>query len=152
MLSGGFARSAASFCHVLVAILCDDCHLHDGDLPGTFPASVCSHDESDRPYYRTLLTVCDGALLERYRYYTGWAKKRGHRLMITILSNLNRFNFLSFEDSFWNLQLNGYLKSHCTLHMVYTTLPCETLMSTKQSINDKLKGSVVSMFKVWWCC
>ena len=32
--------------------------------------------------------------------------------------------------------------------MVYTTLPCETLMSAKQSINDKLKGSVVSMFKV----
>jgi len=32
--------------------------------------------------------------------------------------------------------------------MVYTTLPCET-MSAKQSINDKLKGIVVSMFKVW---
>jgi len=31
--------------------------------------------------------------------YTGWAKKRGHRLMIIILSNLNRFTiFFSLED------------------------------------------------------
>ena len=31
------------------------------------------------------------------------------------------------------------------------TLPCETLMSAKQAINDKLQGSVV-ISKVWWGC
>jgi len=37
------------------------------------------------------------------------------------------------------------------LHLPYVaTLPCETLMSTKQAIN-KLQGSVYSyIFKVWW--
>ena len=30
------------------------------------------------------------------------------------------------------------------------TLPCETLMSAKQAINDKLQGSYI--FKVSWCC
>jgi len=37
---------------------------------------------------------------------TVWAKKRGHRLMTTILSNLNQF--FSLEDSLVNLQLKGY--------------------------------------------
>jgi len=48
-----------------------------------------------------------------------WAKKRGHRLVTTILSILNRFkNFFSLEDFLVNLQLNGYQKSHRTLHML----------------------------------
>jgi len=38
---------------------------------------------------------------------TGWAKKRGHRLMTTILSNLNRFKKKSLQKKV-NLQLNGY--------------------------------------------
>jgi len=46
-----------------------------------------------------------------------WPKKRGHRLMTIILSNLNRLKS-SLEDSWVNLQLNGYLKSHRTLHML----------------------------------
>ena len=41
--------------------------------------------------------------------YTGWAKKRGHRLMTIILSNLNRFaQFFSLEDSLVNWKVNGY--------------------------------------------
>ena len=34
------------------------------------------------------------------------------------------------------------------------TLPCETLISAKQAINDKLQGSVATLyiFKVWWGC
>ena len=32
------------------------------------------------------------------------------------------------------------------------TLPCETLMSAKQAINDKLQGSGSYIFKVWWGC
>jgi len=38
------------------------------------------------------------------------------------------------------LQLNGYEKSNRALHVA--TLPCETLMSAKQAINDKLHGGV----------
>ena len=33
------------------------------------------------------------------------------------------------------------------------TLRCETLMSAKQAINDKLQGIFCScIFKVWWSC
>jgi len=32
----------------------------------------------------------------------------------------------------------------------FATLPCETLMSAKQAINDKLQGSVAT--KMWWGC
>jgi len=69
--------------------------------------------------------------------YTGWAKKVDHRLMTIILSNLNRFNFF-FAERFlgkfaakWILQIPP--------HLAYVaTLPCETLMSAKQAINDNL--------------
>jgi len=40
----------------------------------------------------------------------GGPKKRGHRLMTIILSNLYRFKKNSLEDSSVNLQLNGYFK------------------------------------------
>jgi len=64
--------------------------------------------------------------------------------MIIILSTLNRFKkFFSLEDSLVNLQLNGCQKSYRTLHMLLQcTLPCETITSAKQAINDKLQGSV----------
>ena len=64
-------------------------------------------------------------------------KKRGHRLMTIILSNLNRFKKNSLEDSLVNLQLNEYQN-----YLVKITLPCETLTSAKQAIYDKLQGSV----------
>jgi len=39
--------------------------------------------------------------------------------MTIILSNRNRFKmFFSLEDSLEDLQLDGYQKSHCTLHML----------------------------------
>ena len=53
---------------------------------------------------------------------TGWDRKRGHRLMTTILSILNRFKKKSLEDSLVNLQLNGYQQSHRTFICCYTTL------------------------------
>jgi len=74
---------------------------------------------------------------------TGWAKKWGHRLMTTILSNLNRFkkNFIRrFLGKFvvkWVLKIPSH-------HAYVATLPCETLMSAKQAINDKLQGSVAT--------
>jgi len=49
----------------------------------------------------------------------------------------------SFEDSWVNLQLNGYLKLTAPCVCCYT-LPCEALMSAKQTINDKLQGSVAA--------
>ena len=56
--------------------------------------------------------------------------------MTLIRSNLNRFKKKSLKDSWVNLQLNGYLKSHRTV----ATLPCETIMSAKQALNGKLQG------------
>ena len=45
-----------------------------------------------------------------------------------------------------NLLLNGYKK--IPRHLAYVaTLPCETLMSAKQAINDKLQGSVATCLR-----
>ena len=58
--------------------------------------------------------------------------------MTIILSNLNLFN--DFLDKF---AVKCILKS--TPHLAYVaTLPCETLMSAKQAINDKLQGSAAT--------
>jgi len=44
-------------------------------------------------------------------------QKAGHRLVTILLSNLNRLKFFH-SKTLVNLQLNGYLKSHRTLHML----------------------------------
>jgi len=65
--------------------------------------------------------------------------------MTIILSNLNRFvKFFS---------LLGKFAVKCLVkippHLAYVaTLPCETLMSAEQAINDKLQGSVPTYFSV----
>jgi len=59
-----------------------------------------------------------------------------------ILSNLNRLKKFSLE-ALVNLQLNGYEKFHRNV----ATLHCETLMSAKQAINDKLQGSVATCLR-----
>ena len=74
---------------------------------------------------------------------TECAKKRGHRLMTTILSNLNRFAI------FFTGRFLGKFAVKCVLkippHLVYVaTLPCETLLSAKQAVNDKLQSSVAA--------
>jgi len=62
--------------------------------------------------------------------------------MTTILSNLNRLNIFTgrFLGKFvvnWILKISP--------HLAYVaTLPCETLISAKQAINDKLQGSVAT--------
>ena len=63
---------------------------------------------------------------------TGWAKKRGHRLVAIIRSNLNRLKkftgrFLSKFAVKRVLQIPPHLA--CV-----ATVPCETLMSAKQAI------------------
>jgi len=38
-------------------------------------------------------------------------------------------------------------------HLAYVdTLPCETLMPTKQALNDKLQGSVVQFLRLLAVC
>jgi len=65
--------------------------------------------------------------------------------MTIILSNLNRFKkncgrFLSKFAVKWVLKI--------PLHLAYVaTLPCETVMSAKQAINDKLQGSVATYLR-----
>jgi len=70
-------------------------------------------------------------------------QKTGHRLMTTILSNLNRFAI------FFTGRFLGKFAVKCVLkippHLVYVaTLPCETLLSAKQAVNDKLQSSVAA--------
>jgi len=62
--------------------------------------------------------------------------------MTTILSNLNRLNIFTgrFLGKF---VVNRILK--ISPHLAYVaTLPCETLISAKQAINNKLQGSVAT--------
>jgi len=80
-------------------------------------------------------------LLLRPIGYTGWAKKRGHRLMTIILSILTDLRI------FFTGRFLGKFAVKCVLkiptHLAYVaTLPCKTLMSAKQAINDKLQRSV----------
>ena len=63
--------------------------------------------------------------------------------MTILLSNLNRFTF------FFTERFLGKFAVKCTLkippHLAYVaTLPCETYMSAKQAIKDKLQGSVAA--------
>jgi len=60
------------------------------------------------------------------------------------VKSLPIYSFFSLEDSWVNLQLNGNLPPHLAC---VATLPCETLMSAKQAINDKLQGSVTTYFR-----
>ena len=73
-------------------------------------------------------------------------QKTGHRLMTIILLILNRFN----NFSYWKIPYKFAIKciSKISPHLAYVaTLPCETLMSAKQAINDKLQGSVATYLR-----
>ena len=51
------------------------------------------------------------------------------------------------EDSLVNLQLNGFFFK-IPPHLAYiATLPCETLISAKQALNNRLQGSVAAHLK-----
>ena len=71
--------------------------------------------------------------------------KRGNILMTIILSILNRFKKITgrFLGKFavkWILKIPPHVA--CV-----ATLPCETLMSATQAINDKLQGSVATYLR-----
>ena len=75
-------------------------------------------------------------------YWVG--QKRGHRLMTVsfcqILTDLQNFFTGRFLCKF-----AVKCVTKIPPHLVYVaTLPCETLMSAKQAINDKLQGSVAA--------
>jgi len=76
---------------------------------------------------------------------TGWAKKRGPQTydqFCQFLTDLRNF----FTGRFFGKFAVKWI-STIPPHLEYiATLPCETLISAKQAINDKLQG----MFKVWW--
>jgi len=73
-------------------------------------------------------------------------QKRSHRLMTIIPSVLNRFkNF--FNGRFFG-KFAVKLISKIPPHLAYVaTLPCETLMSAKQAIDDKLQGSAATYLR-----
>jgi len=76
----------------------------------------------------------------------GGPKKLGHRLMTTILSNLNRFTIFVAGRFLSKFALKWILKIQP--HLSYVgTLPFETLMSAKQAINDLLQGSVATYLR-----
>jgi len=73
-------------------------------------------------------------------------QKRGHRLMTIILSILIRFKNV-FTGRFLGKFAVKWI-SKIPMHLAYVaTLPCETLMSAKQAINDKLEGSVATYLR-----
>ena len=69
-----------------------------------------------------------------------------HNSVIHILTDLHHFFTGKFFSKFavkWILNI--------PLHLAYVaTLPCETLMSAKQAINDKLQGSVATYLRCGW--
>jgi len=68
-------------------------------------------------------------------------QKNGARLMTIILSNVNRFKKKFTGRLLGKFAVKWILK--VPPHLSYVaTLPCETLMSPKQAINNKLQGSV----------
>jgi len=77
----------------------------------------------------------------------GGAKKRGHRLVAIIPSNFNRFTIF-FTGRYLGKFAVKYILLKIPSHLAYVaTLPCWTLMSAKQVINDKLQGIVATYFR-----
>ena len=75
-----------------------------------------------------------------------WAKKCGHRLVATILSNLNRLSIFFTGRFLGKFVVKLLLK--IPPHLAYVAAPpYETLMSTKQAINEKLQGSVATYLR-----
>jgi len=81
-----------------------------------------------------------------WSFCTGWAKKRRHRLIAIILSNLNRFTIFFTGRFFGKFAVKWILK--IPPHLAYVaTLPCETLMLAKHALKDKLQGSVAAYLR-----
>ena len=69
----------------------------------------------------------------------------GHRFMTIILSNLSQLK--KFTGKFLGKFLVKWILKFPP-HLAYVaTLPCDTLMSAKQAINNKLQGSVATYLR-----
>ena len=64
--------------------------------------------------------------------------------MTIILSNFNRLK--RFTGRFLGKFVAKWM-SKIPPHLAFATLPCETLMSAKHVINDKLQGSVATYWR-----
>jgi len=76
---------------------------------------------------------------------TGLAKKAGPQTII--LSSLNRFKIFFTRRFLGKFAVKRILKPPPNLAYVVYTIPCETLMSAKQAVNDKLQGSVATYLR-----
>jgi len=82
-------------------------------------------------------------------YVQGGTKKRVHRLVVIILPNLYRFKKKFTKRFPGKFAVKLVLKLPSYLAYV-ATLPCETLMSAKQAINDKLQSSAAACLRCGW--
>ena len=67
--------------------------------------------------------------------------------MTVILSNLNRFKNFFFTGRFLGKCVVKWILKIPPRLAYVATLPCETLMSAKQAINEKLQGSVATYLR-----
>jgi len=74
---------------------------------------------------------------------TGWAPKSGPQTHDHILSNLNRFKKNITGRCLGKFAVKRVLKIPSHLAHV-AALPCETVMSAKQAINEQIQGSVAN--------
>jgi len=82
------------------------------------------------------------------RLHTGWSKKTGpqtHRH--NSVTNINRFQIYFFILRFLSKFAVKWISKIPPHFACVATLPCETLMSAKQAINDKLQGSVATYLR-----
>ena len=96
-------------------------------------------------YVATSLLNGNGTVQQTSSQLQGAPKQPGHRLMTIILSNLNRLKkFTGRFPGKFAVKCISKIPSHLA-HVA--TLPCETLMSAKRAINDKLQGSVATCLR-----
>jgi len=74
-----------------------------------------------------------------------------YRAVVRYTTRLKKSTKISLEDLLGKFAVKWILKIPPHLANV-ATLPCKTLMSAKQALNDKLQGSAAAHFKVWWGC
>jgi len=96
------------------------------------PLSCTTHEHHQQQ--QLTFAVRDGRSRARFNnsesvLSTGWAERCGHRLVTIILSSLNQFKKIHFK-----IPDNTKLPPH----LAYLIHACETLMSAKQAIGDKL--------------
>jgi len=89
---------------------------------------------------------CTGSDASALPHIQGGPKKRGHRLLTVILSKLSDLRSVFAGRFLGKFAVKLMLK--IPPHLAYVaTLPCETLMSAKQAVNDKLQGSAATYLR-----